>query len=388
MSNINLSIPHFKGNEWTYLKECIDTGWVSTAGKYVELFEKEICNYTGSKHAIACNCGTSALQMSLILSGIDHNSEVIVPTLTFIATVNAVSYLNAEPIFMDCDNFMNIDIDKVYDFCKNECTQTDDGLKNKKTNKIIKAIIPVHIFGNPCDMESLIKIAKEFHLKIVEDAAESIGSYFTAGKLEKRHTGTIGDIGVFSFNGNKIITSGGGGMILTNDSVIAERAKYLTSQAKDDAINFLHNDIGYNFRMTNIQAALGLAQFEQLEEFIEIKQRNYLQYKEHLAKIKGLTIIDIPDNTRPNYWFYSLLVNKKEFGLNRNQLLSELSKSKIQTRPVWILNHKQKPYLEKQAYKIEKAYQYQEEVLNLPCSTNLSEEDVEKVCDSISKIVR
>lgn len=383
---IPISVPNLKGKELQYIKKCIDTNWVSSVGSFVKKFEHAICSYVKAKHAVACVNGTAGLHIALKLCGVKEKDEVIVPTLTFIAPVNAVKYLRAEPVFMDCDDYLNIDVEKLKEFCIKECALTMAGLKNKKTGRIVKAIVPVHIFGNPCDMQEIMKIAKQYHLKVVEDATESLGSYYTSGTYKNKFTGTIGDIGVFSFNGNKIITTGGGGMIISANKNIAEKARYLIEQAKDDAVHYIHNEIGYNFRMTNLQAALGLAQLEQLKQFIKIKKNNYELYCQLINSIKGLKIFGIPPGTAPNYWFYSLLVEKKEFGMDRENLMNCLTERNIQSRPIWYLNHLQKPYRRNQAYKIEKAQKFWQKVLNVPCSTNLTKKQVRHICSVIKRL--
>lgn len=381
---ISLSVPFLNGNEWKYVKECLDATWVSGAGQFVGEFENRICEYTGAIYAIACVNGTSGLQVSLRLCGVKDNDEVIVPTLTFIAPVNCIKYLGAEPVFMDCDEYLNLDVNKLEEFCRKECKITEIGLRNKKTNRIIKAIVPVHIFGNPCDMEKIMDIAKRFKLKVVEDAAESFGSRYTGGIYKNKFTGTIGDFGVYSFNGNKIITTGGGGVIVTNDKTKAKRARYLINQAKDDPKKYIHKEIGYNFRLSNLQAALGLAQLEQLDDFIRIKKENYSLYKKLLNNTKGIKLMDIPQGTSPNYWFYSIIIKKKEYGMGRDQLREKLSKKNIETRPIWRLNHLQQPYLINRVYKIEKALWFWRRVLNVPSSCNLKPTDVKKITNEIN----
>lgn len=387
-NRIPLSEPEIRGNEWKYVKECLDTAWVSGAGQFVDEFEKKICEYTGAKYAITCVNGTSGLQVSLRLSGVKENDEVIVPTLTFIAPVNCIKYLAAEPVFMDCDQYLNIDVNKLEEFCKKECRVTNVGLKNKRTNRIIKAILPVHIFGNPCDMEKIMAIARSFNLKVVEDAAESFGSYYTSGRYRSKFTGTIGDFGVYSFNGNKIITTGGGGAIVTNDRTNAKKVRYLINQAKDDPIKYIHREIGYNFRLSNLQAALGLAQIEQLSEFIRIKRENYLLYKKLLNNIKGIKLMDIPQGTNTNYWFYSIIIDEKEYGMGRDQLRECLSKKNIETRPIWRLSHLQQPYLNNQVYKIQKALWFWRSILNIPSSSNLKSIAVKKIANEIKSLSR
>lgn len=380
---IALSEPNIGGNAWKYVKDCLDTGWVSSAGAYVETFEKKLAAFTGASHAVAVVNGTSGLQVALRLCGVGPGDEVLLPTLTFIAPVNAVRYLGAEPVFMDCDDFMNLDAAKLGEFLETACRRTPKGCVNRKTGRLVKAVLPVHIFGNPCAMEAIMALARKYRLKVVEDATESLGSRYTAGKYKGRHTGTIGDFGVFSFNGNKIMTTGAGGMIVTEDAKLAERAKYLTTQAKDDAVRYVHHDIGYNFRMTNIQAALGVAQLEQLPAFIETKRENYAVYKKALAGVPGLQLLGVPGGTAPNYWFYSLVVDKAAYGLDREGLMAALGKAGIQTRPVWHLNHLQRPYAGNQSFKVSRAPWFVERVLNLPCGSGLTKAHALRVAAAI-----
>jgi aminotransferase in exopolysaccharide biosynthesis len=388
---IPLSVPSIQGNEWKYIKECLDTEWVSSAGKYVELFEDKICEFTGAQHAVACVNGTAALQVALQLSGVRPGDEVIVPTLTFIAPVNAVRYLNAQPLFMDADDYYNIDVDQVIKFLKEETklvnskSMQDDRSSeapitiNKKTGSRIAAVIPVHVFGNAVDLEKLMPICKERNIKIIEDATESLGTCYTQGGLKGKHTGTIGDIGCFSFNGNKIITTGGGGMIVTDNEEYAKKTRYLTTQAKDDDVRYIHNEIGYNFRLTNIQAAMGVAQMEQLPEYLKTKKRNYQLYKNEIDKISGLHLAATPGYADNNCWMYALQIDKSVYGKDREQLMDYLTENKIQTRPVWHLNHLQKPYKTCQNYKIEKANELIKKTINIPCSVNLKKLETEYI---------
>ncbi len=378
---IPLSVPSIIGNEWKYVKECLDTEWVSSAGKYVDLFEQKVSEYTGSKFAIACVNGTSALHISLIIAGVQPNDEVIIPTLTFIAPVNAVRYCNAFPVFMDSDDFYNIDTEKTIEFIRNETIFKEGVTYNKVTKRKISAIIPVHVFGNAVDLNELYKICKERNIKIVEDATESLGTIYTKGDFSRKHTGTIGDFGCISFNGNKIITTGGGGMILTDNEENANKAKYLTTQAKDDEINYIHNDIGYNYRLTNIQAAIGVAQLEQLPNYLKIKKQNFNFYKNEINAINGLKLKDTPEYSENNYWMYALQIFENEYSENRDELLNRLSKNNIQTRPLWYPNHLQKPYLKEFNYKIEKTKLLYKQTLNIPCSVNLKRENISKIIE-------
>ena len=380
---IPLSVPNLKGNELKYVMTAVETEWVSTGGPYVNEFEKKIAEYVKVNGAVSCQNGTSGLHMALLLCGVSRDDEVIVPTLTFIASVNPVRYIGAEPIFMDCDDSLTMDADKLEAFCGEECTVIDGKLINNHTKKHIKAVVVVHVFGNMADMERIMQIAQKYSLKVVEDATEALGTYYTDGKYIGKFAGTIGTVGVYSFNGNKIITTGGGGMIVSEDAELLKKAKHLSTQAKSDEVYYTHDDVGYNYRMTNLQAALGLAQLEQLESFIRIKEQNYKLYKEKLAEIAGLKILNFRADIRSNYWFYAMYC-EEAYPLNRDEIITYLSSKNIQSRPIWGLIHEQMPYSGSRAYKIEKAKQYWERVVNVPCSTNLQAEDVQYVIECLS----
>lgn len=384
---IPLSIPNFIGNEKKYVLDALEEGWVSTGGKYIETFEANLASYLNVPLSVACQSGTSGLHLSLLLSDVGYGDEVIVPSLTFIAAVNPIKYLGAKPIFMDCDNNLTLDWKKVEEFCENNCEMISGVLINKKTNANIKAIIAVHVFGNICNMEELIRISRKYNLKLIEDATEALGTKILDGKLKGYFAGTIGDFGVFSFNGNKIITTGGGGAIVGKDINLLKKAKYLSTQAKDDELYCIHENIGFNYRMTNLQGALGVAQLECLESFIEIKKKNYESYNEKIKLIEGLDLLNFRNDIRPNYWFYSLLIDEKIYGLNRDAIIKKLGKKGIQTRPIWHLIHKQKPYLNCESYRIDKAEYYLENILNIPCSSNLKEEEIEFVVSSLKEII-
>lgn len=379
---IPLSVPNLKGKELEFVTRAIETEWVSTAGPYINEFEKRIAEYVHAKGAVSCQNGTSGLHIALKLCDVSNLDEVIVPTLTFIAAVNPVKYLGADPVFFDCDESLTIDVLQLKIFCEHECIYVDDKLYNRKTKKQIKAIVVVHIFGNMADMEGIMDIALRYNLKVIEDATEAIGSYCLAGRFKGMFAGAIGDIGVYSFNGNKIITTGGGGMIVSNNDILLKRAKHLTTQAKCDDLYYTHDEIGFNYRMTNLQAALGLAQFEQLEKFIEIKQRNYLYYKHEIDQIPGLKILEFKKDIRPNYWFYALYIDSC-YPLNRDRLINYLTSKGVQVRPIWGLISDQEPYAENQANKICQARHYWEHVINIPCSSNLSQEDARYVIECL-----
>ena len=383
--SIPLSTPKISGNEWQYVKECLDTEWVSSAGKYVDKFEQKITEYTRSKYAVACVNGSSALQVSLRLLGVSPRDEVIVPTLTFIAPVNAVTYNGANPIFMDVDEYYNIDAKKTIEFIKNETEFKIGFTFNKKTNNKISAIIPVHIWGNAVWLDELIPLCKERNIAVLEDASESLGTFYKEGRFKGKHTGTIGKLGCLSFNGNKIITTGGGGMILTDEANLAEKARYLTTQAKDDSVRYIHHEIGYNFRLTNIQAALGVAQLEQLPEFLKRKKKIHRQYINAMEIIEGHTIAAGPEYAENNYWMNLLQIDSGTYGVDRETLMAHLEEKGIQTRPVWTLNHLQKPYRGFQNYKIENATELVKNSLCLPSSTNLSDGDINNILKMLTK---
>lgn len=385
MSNkfIPLSVPNLRGNELEYVTEAIRTEWVSTSGEYVKEFERKIAEYVHVLGAVSCQSGTAGLHISLLLMGVTKEDAVLVPTLTFIAAVNPVKYIGAKPIFMDCDNSLCIDPIKVEEYCREECNFIGGKLVERQTGRHIKVLLVVHVFGNMSNMVSLMRIAEKYNLKVIEDATEAIGTYYLDGELAGKYAGTVGDIGVYSFNGNKIITTGGGGMIVSNNAEYLKRAKYLTTQAKNDELYFIHNEVGYNYRMTNLQAALGLAQLEQLEYFIQVKEKNYRLYKEAFNDVYGLELLDVREDIRSNRWFYALLC--KDYSKSRDELIRYLFENQVQSRPVWGLISEQVPYRNERTYKIDKAYYFWKYIVNIPCSTNLSNEDVQRVIDLILK---
>jgi perosamine synthetase len=385
---IPLSVPNLKGNELEYVSKAVQDEWVSTGGPFINKFENDIASYLNVDKAVACQSGTAALHLSLLLCDIQRDEEVIVPTLTFIAAVNPVRYMGAEPVFMDCDDTLTLDPNKLEEFCSTQCEMIDGVLTNNKSGKKIKALVVVHIFGNIADMERITKIARKYNLKVIEDATEALGTYYTEGVFKGRYAGTIGAFGVFSFNGNKIITTGGGGMLVSNDNSALNKAKYLSTQAKDDELYYIHDEIGYNYRMTNLQAALGVAQLEQLEEFIATKRENYELYKSSIEDINGLEILDFRQGTRSNCWFYSLKINDDAYPMNRDELLKYLNKNNIQARPIWGLIRDQKPYVNNQGYKLEKSREYIKCILNIPCSTNLTREEVLEVIEVLKSIAK
>ncbi len=345
---IPLSVPNLKGNEQKYMDEAIAKEWVSTGGPYIGEFEEMSAKYIGVPEAVACQSGTAGLHLAVMESGLVRGERILVPVLTFIATVNPIVYAGGVPVFIDCDDTMCIDPVKLRDFCEQECELKDGVLYEKESGQRVRGVMPVHIFGNLCDMEAIMDIAAEFNLFVIEDACESLGSSWLNGRYAGQHSGTVGNIGVFSYNGNKIITTGGGGLIVAKDKKQLDHMRYLSTQAKDDILRFIHNEVGYNYRMTNIQAALGVAQMEQLRGFIETKNRNYDLYKE-----LGIALWPFRDDIKSNKWFYSLVTDGR-----RDELMEKLAQRDIITRPIWELMSHLKPFAGYRAYRIERAEQH------------------------------
>lgn len=385
---IPLSIPNFEGNERKYVDDALDQGWVSTGGAYITKLEEKLADFLNVEKTAAVQSGTSALHLSLIACGVQPGDMVIVPTLTFIAAVNPVRYQFAEPVFMDCDDSLCMDPQKLRRFCESECVTENGQLKHKSTGKTIKAVVVVHVFGNMADMESIMDIAQEFHLKVIEDATEALGTQYTNGRYSGKFAGTIGDFGAYSFNGNKIITTGGGGAVTAKDPAEVEHLKYLSTQAKDDPHFYVHNEIGYNYRMTNLQAALGVAQMEELPEFIHRKQENYRFYQQLLQGFPNVTLFSFREGTSSNKWFYSLKLNMEKLQTKKmGDVITMLQECGVQTRAIWGLIHEQLPYQNAIAYEMEKAPYYSQCILNIPSSTQITNEDIRFVVENIKKIL-
>ncbi|MEG2924313.1 MAG: LegC family aminotransferase [Oscillospiraceae bacterium] len=381
---IPLSVPNFKGNEKAYVNDAVISEWVSTGGSLVSKFESKVAEYTGMPRGVACNSGTSGLHLAMLAAGVHRGDEVIVPTLTFIAAVNPVRYSGAEPVFIGCDDTLCMDADAAEAFCRDNCEMRGDKLYNKKTGAHVKALLVVHVFGNMANMPAFTAICKKYKLTLIEDATEALGTYYTEGVFKGKMAGTIGDIGVYSFNGNKIITTGAGGMLVSNHGDYAEHAKHLSTQAKADELQFFHDEVGYNYRLTNLQAALGLAQLEQLEGFIQHKHLLYDFYKNALDGKNGFRILPFCQGIRSNKWFFSLYLGER--ANERDEIIAKLKAEKIQTRPVWALIHEQADYGKNEAYALDKAIQYRAGIINLPCSTNLTVQAAARVAEELLKI--
>lgn len=385
---IPLSIPNFEGNEKKYVDDALEQGWVSTGGAYITKLEEKMAEFLHVNKVAACQSGTAGLHLALLECGIMPGDMVIVPTLTFIAAVNPVHYQFATPVFMDCDDSLCIDPDKVRKFCENECQIKNNVLIHKASGKMVKALIVVHVFGNLADMEAIMDIAETYHLKVIEDATEALGTYYKEGKYAGKYAGTIGDFGAYSFNGNKIITTGGGGAVTAKSAEKVAHMQYISTQAKDDPHYYIHNEVGYNYRMTNLQAALGVAQMEELPEFIVRKQRNYELYYDLLRDFELGRMLEFREGTSSNQWFYSLEIKIDRLGGTLKDIITELQEKGVQTRAIWGLIHEQLPYQNEIAYEIEKALYYSKCILNIPCSTQITEEEVRYVSDQIQKVLR
>lgn len=372
---IPLSVPNLNRNIMQNLQECIESGWVSTGGRFIAEFEENFAKYVGVESAVSTQSGTAGLHLALRVLGIGPGDHVIVPTLTFVAAVAPVIYQGATPVFMDCDDTLCMDADKLEAYLENN-------------QQKVKAIIVVHIFGNMSNMEEIMELAAKYDVKVIEDATEALGTFITGGIYKGQHSGTIGDIGVFSFNANKIVTTGGGGMIVAQSRELLERMRHLSITAKTDSLYFIHDEVGHNYRMLNLQAALGVSQLDELEDFIVTKIKNYEQYKKELSDVEGITILPFRPETRPNHWFYSLLIDENVLGISRNELMHQLIEEGIQCRPIWKLIHTLEPYKTFEAYRIKKAPFYEANILNVPCSTNLTSKEVHYVCNKIKEKVR
>lgn len=379
---IPLSVPNFQGNERKYVDEAIDAEWVSTAGSFISQFETEMAKKLGVPQACACQSGTAGLHLCLRHFGIGAEDIVLAPTLTFIAPINAVLYQSASPVFFDCDQHMCINAAQVEHYLTHECRTERERTVEIASGKTVKAIIPVHVFGDHCDMDRLMDLAETHHLYVIEDATESVGGVFSKGRYAGLPTGTVGHAGVLSFNGNKIITTGGGGMVISRDMAAVEHMRYLSQQAKNDTLYFVHEEYGYNYRMTNLQAALGLAQLEELDDFLEAKRRNYDAYYEKLAGCPYGKILPFGSGTASNYWFYSFALNTPD-AARRDRLIQYMLDQNIQVRPIWKLNHTQTPFRRFRAMDCGTAQRFYDSVINIPCSTNLTEAQIDRVCQAL-----
>ncbi len=368
-------MPQIRGNEWQYIKECLDTGWVSSVGGFVDRFERMVAEYLGARYAVATINGTAALHVAVLVAGVKPDDEVLVSDLTFVAPANAVRYAGAWPVFVDADRTTwEMDSDKVASFLDTQCRWQGGRLHNKATGRPVTAILPVHILGHPVDLGPILEKARQYGLVVIEDASEALGSRYHGDRV-----GHLADIACLSFNGNKIITTGGGGMIVTDREEWAERARYLTTQAKDDPVEYVHHAIGYNYRLTNVSAAMGVAQMEQLDSFLAAKRRIAAWYREHLGNVPGVTHPPEAAWARSTFWMYTILIDRARYGCGSRELLGRLEDLGIESRPLWHPLHRLPPYRDCQAGRIEVADELYETALSIPCSVGISEASLERV---------
>lgn len=366
--NFALHGPRFAGNEQRYVQDCIESTYVSSVGAYVARFESELAAYTGARRAVAVVNGTAALQVALRLAGVEANDEVIIPSLTFVGTANAVHYLGAIPHFADSNpSTLGLDPLALREWLRINAESAGDGYRNRSTGRRLRALVPVHVFGHPCDIDGLLAVARDFRLSLVEDAAESLGSFY-----QGQHTGTFGLLGTLSFNGNKVITTGGGGAILTNDERLADHAKHITTTAKrPHRWEYFHDDIGYNFRMPNLNAALGCAQLEQLPDFIISKRRLFGKYKQVFAGFQDVRLFEEPSDCESNYWLETLILGE-HIVEQRDEVLEATNDAGLMTRPVWQLMHQLEPYKKCPCAPLPFAESVVQRLINLPSSAGLA----------------
>lgn len=359
---IPLAVPIFAGNEKAYLNECIDTTFVSSVGKFVDRFEEEMAKYTGCKRAVVCVSGTNALHMSLILAGVERDNEVLTQALTFIATCNALSYIGAHPVFLDVDiTTMGLSPDAVKEWLVKNTEIRNGECYNKNTGRRVKACVPMHTFGHPVRIEELAQVCEEYHIELVEDAAESIGSLYKG-----KHTGTFGKVSAISFNGNKTITTGGGGMMLFNDKELGAYAKHLTTQAKvPHPWEFRHDHIGYNYRMPNINAALGCAQLENLNKYVASKRMVAAEYIEFFKNVDGIDFFAEPENTFSNYWLSAVVLKDKEAQLG---FLQQTNDNGVMARPIWELMNRLPMFEKCENDGLKNTIWFADRVVNIPSS--------------------
>ena len=364
---VALHEPTFNGNEWVYVKDCIDSTWVSYVGQYVDRFEAMLAEFTGVRKAVATVNGTAALQIALKLAGVTMNDEVLVPALTFVATANAVVHCGAIPHFVDSEvKTLGLDPHKLKDYLNDSCNMRPDGCINKYTGRKIKAVIPMHTFGHPVDLDPLVEVCKEYKILMIEDAAESLGSYYKG-----KHTGNWGHLSILSFNGNKTITTGGGGAIITNDEASARLAKHLTSTAKiPHRWEYRHDHIGYNYRLPNLNAALGCAQMEQLPGFLEKKRNLAVRYERAFRNVRGIRFFTEPPCSKSNYWLNVLLLDEADHE-KRNKLLDEINDRNIMVRPAWTLVNKLTMFKDCPKMDLSMAEDIESRLINIPSSAFL-----------------
>ncbi len=384
MKEIPLCVPYLGGNETRYLSECVATNFVSSVGPFVDRFEASFVERIGTRVAVAAVNGTAALHVALLVAGVEADDEVLISTLTFIAPVNAVRYVGAWPVFIDAEpDYWQMDVERVAEFLREACERRNGELRNRVTGRRVRALMPVHILGHPVDMDPLLELAREFGIVVIEDATESLGALYKG-----RVVGHLGDVACFSFNGNKLITSGGGGMLVTDREDWGKRARYLTTQAKDDAIEFVHGAVGYNYRLTNLQAAVGCAQMERLDDHIADKRRIAERYSAALGDLPGVLPMAEAPWAFSAFWMYTILIDERRFGMSSRALLRRLDQARIQSRPLWQPAHLSPSQRSAQPADCPVAARLNRDALSLPCSVGLTDEDQNRVIEAIRAAAR
>lgn len=376
---VPLAVPYLAGREWENIKACLDANWVSSVGPFVDRFEGVVAAFAGVKFGVATASGTAALHIALLVAGVEPGEEVLVSDLSFIAPANAIRYCGAWPIFIDAEPaYWQMDPNRVENFLQKRCRWTRGRLLNRTTGCRVSAIVPVHILGHPCDMDAISALARRFELAVIEDATESLGARYRG-----RNVGTLGDIACFSFNGNKLVTTGGGGMIVTDRVRWAERAKYLTTQAKDDPLEYVHRAIGFNYRLSNIQAAMGCAQFERIDEFLAAKRQIAARYGGGLSGIPGIQLMGEADWAASAFWMYTIVVDRRRFGADSRRLLTYLDRQRIMSRPLWQPLHRARPHRGHFAARFPVADALYRTALSLPSSVGLDASDQDRVISTV-----
>ncbi len=381
-SIIPLCEPVLRGNEWAYIKECLDTNWVSSVGVFVDRFEREVAAHVGTKCAVATINGTAALHVALLVAGVQPGDEVLTSTLTFVAPANAIRYVGAHPVFMDADPvYWQMDVEKVSEFLSKECRWGRRGLENATTGRRVKAIVPVDILGHPADMDAIMEVARRFELVVVEDATEALGARYKGEAVGRK-----ADIACLSFNGNKIITTGGGGMIVTDHEGWSQKARHLTTQAKADPVEYIHDEIGFNYRLTNVQAAMGCAQLEQLGGFIQAKREIARNYACLLASLPGVSPMKESPWATSTFWMYTVTL-PGAVEIDRRAVSAYMRRQGIQTRPLWQPLHRTPAHRGSQAYRCEIAEELYERAISLPCSASLEQDAQRRVVTSLAEAI-